>query len=155
MFRVDFEKAYDMVNYEFIYRVMGQMGLPALWWSQIIGCASSTIAYFWSTGLLHVNFGSKVLRRDSLSHFIFYSSYAASIVSIRPACSFRIYKGVQLPNGGPMLSHSLYADDALFMGKWSMINARNLFRMLKWFHMESRLKVNFYKTLLLDRYFGC
>lgn len=45
-----------------------------------------------------------------------------------------------------MISHLFYADDALFVGEWSRSNLKNLARILKYFHVSSGLKVNFYKS---------
>lgn len=51
-----------------------------------------------------------------------------------------------MPNGGPIVSHLLYADDALVMGDWSVSNVQNLGRILNCFFMSSGLKVNFQKS---------
>lgn len=48
-----------------------------------------------------------------------------------------------------MISHSLYADDVLFMGEWFVVNTKNLSRILKCFQMASGLKVNFHKSVLI------
>lgn len=29
-----------------------------------------------------------------------------------------LFKGVQIPNGGPILSHLFYVDDTIFIGEW-------------------------------------
>lgn len=45
-----------------------------------------------------------------------------------------------------MISHLFYADDAIFVGKWSLSNMKNLSRILKCFHAASGIKVNFSKS---------
>nr|GEY02593.1 RNA-directed DNA polymerase, eukaryota, reverse transcriptase zinc-binding domain protein [Tanacetum cinerariifolium] len=47
-----------------------------------------------------------------------------------------------------LISHLQYADDALILGEWSVINAKNLSRILTCFHLASGLKVNFNKINL-------
>ncbi|XP_021980086.1 uncharacterized protein LOC110876218 [Helianthus annuus] len=37
---------------------------------------------------------------------------------LRKACDVGSFSGIRLPNGGPILSHLLYADDAMVMGEW-------------------------------------
>ncbi|GKF71593.1 putative RNA-directed DNA polymerase, eukaryota, reverse transcriptase zinc-binding domain protein, partial [Tanacetum coccineum] len=44
--------------------------------------------------------------------------------------------------------HLQYADDALILGEWSLVNAKNLSRILTCFHIASGLKVNFNKSKL-------
>jgi hypothetical protein len=42
MFKVDFEKAYDSVSWEYSFYVMDLMGFCATWRSWIYGCLSSS-----------------------------------------------------------------------------------------------------------------
>ncbi|XP_023759766.1 uncharacterized protein LOC111908165 [Lactuca sativa] len=67
-------------------------------------------------------------------------------VAMRSACELGIFQGIQIPNGGPKISHLLHADDALFIGEWSRNNISNLARILHCFHVSSGLKVNFNKS---------
>ncbi|GKB29228.1 putative RNA-directed DNA polymerase [Tanacetum coccineum] len=46
------------------------------------------------------------------------------------------------------ISHLQFADDALFIGQWSLANAKNLSSILTCFHLASGLKVNFNKSKL-------
>lgn len=58
----------------------------------------------------------------------------------------RIFKGIQIPNGGLELTHLFYANDALFVGEWSRPNLKKLACILNCFHIVSGLKVNFNKS---------
>lgn len=49
-------------------------------------------------------------------------------VALKSVATEGFFHGVNLPNNGPVLSHVLYADDALLMGSWSTSNALNLVR---------------------------
>ncbi|XP_021986296.1 uncharacterized protein LOC110882627 [Helianthus annuus] len=53
-----------------------------------------------------------------------------------------LFQGVQLPNGGPIISHLCYADDVLFVGEWSDKNVNTLNRLLRWLNLVTGLKVN-------------
>ena len=44
------------------------------------------------------------------------------------------------------ISHLQFTDDALTIGQWTLLNAKNLFRMLSCFHFASGLTVNFNKS---------
>lgn len=45
-------------------------------------------------------------------------------------------------------SHLQFANDALILGEWSLENAKNLFRLLRYFHMASGVTINFTKSKL-------
>nr|KAJ0213554.1 hypothetical protein LSAT_V11C400224960 [Lactuca sativa] len=61
-----------------------------------------------------------------------------------------IIQGLTLPYNGLMLSHLFFADDAILMSKWKEVCIKNLARILKYFHIYSGLKVNFYKPCLFE-----
>ncbi|KAL4558591.1 hypothetical protein LXL04_036792 [Taraxacum kok-saghyz] len=67
-------------------------------------------------------------------------------VAMNSTSQHSLFQGVQIPNGGPILSHLFYADDALFVGDWANTNFSNLSRILRCFHAASGLKVNYHKT---------
>ncbi|GJV68532.1 RNA-directed DNA polymerase, eukaryota, reverse transcriptase zinc-binding domain protein [Tanacetum coccineum] len=46
------------------------------------------------------------------------------------------------------ISHLFYADDAMFIGKWSYSNVNSLMMMLQWFFLASGLKVNVHKSCI-------
>lgn len=79
----------------------------------------------------------------SLSPFLFLIVMEGLSVTLKTAFNKGIFKGVQLPNNGPTISHLLYADDTLFIGEWSERNIKNLVRILRCFHISSGLKMNF------------
>ncbi|GKA20908.1 hypothetical protein Tco_0700897 [Tanacetum coccineum] len=62
--------------------------------------------------------------------------------------SFEAGEGVSIIDGGSNLSLLQYADDALFFGKWSDLNAKNRIHIPKCFEDASRLKVNLAKSRL-------
>ncbi|GJX47690.1 RNA-directed DNA polymerase, eukaryota [Tanacetum coccineum] len=65
------------------------------------------------------------------------------------ACNKGFYKGIFLANCGSNISLLQYADDALFFGEWSRVNAMNLIRILKCFEFASGLKVNIMKSRIM------
>ncbi|XP_021980836.1 uncharacterized protein LOC110876986 [Helianthus annuus] len=108
LLKLDFEKAYDNVNWGFILSVMRQMGFPPLWCKWVFGILSSARAAVLVNGAPTFDFQcQKGMRQDK----------AVEVGAI---------SGVQLPNGGPTLSHLFYADDALIIGEWSKENVLNM-----------------------------
>ncbi|GJR47791.1 RNA-directed DNA polymerase, eukaryota, reverse transcriptase zinc-binding domain protein [Tanacetum coccineum] len=63
-------------------------------------------------------------------------------VAILEACNKGLFKGISLSREGPNLSLLQYADDALFFGEWSRLNANNLIHILKCFEESLGLKVS-------------
>ncbi|GJZ05944.1 NAC domain-containing protein [Tanacetum coccineum] len=85
---------------------------------------------------------------DPLSPFLFLLVVEALQISILEACDKGFFKGISLTNSGDNISLLRYADDALFFGEWSRLNAHNLILILKFFEEASGLKVNISKSRL-------
>ncbi|XP_035841276.1 uncharacterized protein LOC118488171 [Helianthus annuus] len=57
-----------------------------------------------------------------------------------------LFKGLQTPNNGPVISHLFYADDALVLGEWDRVDVKNVVRCLRIFYICSGLKINLQKS---------
>ncbi|GKB76826.1 RNA-directed DNA polymerase, eukaryota, reverse transcriptase zinc-binding domain protein [Tanacetum coccineum] len=69
----------------------------------------------------------KGLRKgDHLSSLLFLQVAEALQVAIMEACSKELFKGISLAWEGTNISLLQYADDVLFFGEWSRLNASNL-----------------------------
>lgn len=147
LFKVDFDKAFDSINWNYFYSVMRQMEFGEKWIFWIRGCLSSSRA-----SVLVNSFATKefpitkgVRQGDPLSPFLVIIAMEGLNVDMKSTCQNDIFHGVKISNGGPSISHLFYADDALFLGNWSSSNFSNLTRILKCYHASSGLKVNFQK----------
>lgn len=60
-----------------------------------------------------------------------------------------IFKGASFGHDNMRISHLIYADDVIFVGEWSWLNAHNLLCMLRCFFLISGLKINVNKSNLL------
>ncbi|GKA76634.1 RNA-directed DNA polymerase, eukaryota [Tanacetum coccineum] len=83
---------------------------------------------------------------DPLSPFLFILAIKALNVSILKATNRDLFHGVKVGKDKFHISHIHFADDALIMGEWSLMNALNLSRILTCFHLASGIKVNFSKS---------
>ncbi|GJX20869.1 putative RNA-directed DNA polymerase [Tanacetum coccineum] len=148
IFKVDFEKAFDSVNWNFLLDVMRQMGFGLKWRKWIASCLSSaSISVLVNGSPSNEFFMERGLRQgDLLSPFLFLIVAEALQVTILNACDIGFYKGVRLSNSGLNVSLLQFADDALLFGEWSRLNASNLINILKCFEMGSGLKVNLDKS---------
>ncbi|XP_023729370.1 uncharacterized protein LOC111877058 [Lactuca sativa] len=124
------------------------MGFGGKWRMWIRGCRNSAKASVLVNGNPTDEFStSKGVRQgDPYSPFLFIAAMEGLSVAIKASCINGVFKGVQMPHGGPMITHLWYADDALFIGEWSEQNIKNLARVLRCFHVSSGLKVNFNKS---------
>lgn len=148
MLKVDFEKAFDCISWNFLDCVLEQMNFGLTWRSWIRGCLSSATVSVLLNGSPTKQFRVErgVRQGDPLAPFLFIIASEGLHCALESAIEKNIFAGLRLPSGGPTVSHLQYADDALFFGEWSIPNARNLIRILRCFELASGLKVNLNKS---------
>ncbi|KAJ9566561.1 hypothetical protein OSB04_002527 [Centaurea solstitialis] len=151
VFKIDFEKAFDTVNWAFLDEVMMQMNFGHKWRSWIQSCLKSASVSVLINGSATPEFsmGKGVRQGDPLAPLLFIIAAEALNIMMHEACNKGVFHGINLPNSGPIVSHLQFADDVLFMGEWSMINVVNLLRLLRCFQMSSGLKVNTCKSNII------
>ncbi|KAJ0589979.1 putative RNA-directed DNA polymerase [Helianthus annuus] len=150
IFKIDFEKAYDSVNWKFLLSNLKAMNFPLLWRKWVGASLASSRASILVNGSPTMEFSmSRGLRQgDPISPFLFIIALEALDVIMKRAVKEGIFKGVVLPRNGPMISHLCYADDAIFLGERSKDNIKNLNRILRCFYLVSGLKINLGKCNL-------
>ncbi|GKD44083.1 putative RNA-directed DNA polymerase, eukaryota, reverse transcriptase zinc-binding domain protein [Tanacetum coccineum] len=148
LFKVDFEKAFNTVNWNFLLSIMRQMGFEIKWRNRIASCLSSASILVLINGSPSKEFKMKrdLRQDDPLLPFLFLLVAEALQVTIVDACNKGIFKGVFWRIVGLMFLFFQFFDDALFFGEWSRLNASNLIRILNCFEMSSGLKVNLDKS---------
>lgn len=121
LFKADFNKAFDSVNWEYLDSVMAQMNFGLKWRRWINGCLRSARASVLVNGSPTAEFPlTKGVRQgDPLSPFLFIIAMEGLNVMMKAANEKGIFDGVHIPNTNISLSHLFYADDALFIGDWS------------------------------------
>ncbi|KAJ0910951.1 putative RNA-directed DNA polymerase [Helianthus annuus] len=150
LLKIDFEKAYDNVNWGFLLSVMGQMGFPSKWCLWIKGILQSARSAVLVNGSPTFDFQChKGIRQgDPLSPFLFLFVMEAFSCIVSKACELGELKDLRAFDGGYAISHLLYADDALILGEWSRENIENTARLLRVFYICSGLKINLKKSSL-------
>ncbi|GJU47055.1 putative RNA-directed DNA polymerase [Tanacetum coccineum] len=124
LFKVDFEKAFDNVNWEFLFDIMAQMSFGSKWRKWISSCLSSASVLVLINGSPSKEFKMERGLRQG------------------------IFKGLSFGDDGSNTSLLQFADDALFFGEWSKSNVRHLIHILDCFHNVSGLKINLDKSRL-------
>ncbi|XP_071700669.1 uncharacterized protein [Rutidosis leptorrhynchoides] len=150
IFKVDFEKAFDCLKWDFLLEVMSCMGFGSKWCEWIRGCLKSASISILINGspTREFSIGRGVRQGDPLSPFLFIIAAEGLNILTKAAVDRGIFQGVKIGNDKVLISHLQYADDTIFFGEWSNVNARNLINILKCFELASGLKVNFHKSCL-------
>ncbi|MCH80340.1 cysteine-rich receptor-like protein kinase [Trifolium medium] len=154
MFKVDFEKAYDSVDWSYLEEVMSKMGFQSKWRKWIMECISSVSASVLVNGSPtdEFQFGRGLRQWDPLSPFLFLMAAEELNVMLKAAVDGGLYKGYLMGDTLDQqvhISHLQFADDTLLVGEKSWANIRVLKAILILFELISGLKVNFHKSLLI------
>lgn len=106
LFKFDFEKAFDTINWGFLDSVMDQMGFGHKWRMWIYGCLSSARASVLVNGAPTEEFSITrgVRQGDPLSPFLFIIAMEGLHVAIQDASEKSLILGIKLPQGGPSVS---------------------------------------------------
>ncbi|KAJ9562069.1 hypothetical protein OSB04_007229 [Centaurea solstitialis] len=149
--KVDFQKAFDTLNWNYLDMVMGQMNFGSTWRAWIRSCLDSSRVSVLVNGSPSHEFSMfrGIRQGDPLAPFLFLIAAEGLNVALLEAIDGNVFQGINLPHGGPIISHLQYADDAIFIGNWSEDNALNLLSLLRCFYMSSGLMVNLSKTVLM------
>ncbi|GJX41799.1 putative RNA-directed DNA polymerase, eukaryota, reverse transcriptase zinc-binding domain protein [Tanacetum coccineum] len=118
IFKVDFEKALDSINWNFIDDIMSQMGFGVKWRDWIFSCLRSGFSSILINGSPSKEFKlSKGLRQgDPLSTFKFIIAMEALHIAMMEAREKGVFKGVEVGKNKVVISYLQYADDALLVG---------------------------------------
>ncbi|XP_071719407.1 uncharacterized protein [Rutidosis leptorrhynchoides] len=134
IFKVDFEKAFDSINWEFLMEVMKCMGFGVKWRRWIMACIKSASISILVNGSPTKEFSLErgIRQGDPLSPFLF----------LLASEGLNIMTKVTTARG------RVSTDDTIFLGEWSSENVINFQNLLKCFELTSGLKVNFHKSFL-------
>lgn len=151
LLKIDFPKAFDCLNWEFLDSTLMQMNFSAKWRRWIRGCLSSAAISISVNGSPTQEFSmQRGLRQgDPLSPFLFIIATEALHVMMMEANQKGIFKGACIGQDSIEITHLQFADDVLFFGEWSVWNVTNLLKCLKWFEAASGLVINLTKSRLL------
>ncbi|MFS7889004.1 putative RNA-directed DNA polymerase [Helianthus anomalus] len=150
LLKIDFEKAYDNVNWAFLLSILSQMGFPSMWRTWIKGILESAQASVLVNGSPTFQFNSeKGLRQgDPISPFLFLIVMECLSWMLERAKSIGELKGINFLVDDMDINHLFFADDALIMGEWSRDNLQSTARILRVFYLCSGLRINLHKSNL-------
>ena len=152
LFKVDFKKAYDSVDWRYLDDVMCKMAFPILWRKWIKECVTTTTASVLVNGSPTDEFSLQrgLRQEDPLSPFLFLLAAKGLIVMMKSVVSNNIFTGFGVGvTNSVKISHLQFADDTLLIGEKSWANVRALRAVLSLFASMSGLKVNYHKSSLV------
>jgi hypothetical protein len=151
IFKVDFEKAYDLVDWGFLEYMMGRVGMRAKWvaWMKacVFGGSMSVLVNGSPTEEISIQRGLK--QGDPLAPFLFLLVAEGFSGLMRNAVELNLFEGFKIGGNGLVVSHLQYADDTLCIDKATVENLWTMKALLRGFEMASGLKINFSKSSLI------
>ena len=150
-FKIDFEKAYDNVSWDFLDFVLQEKNFGDRWRRWIRGCLSSVSYSVLINGRPRGKFkGFKGIRQgDPLSPFLFILVADGLSRLIDRATEAGLVKGCRVGRENLMVAHLQFADDTLFFVESKGSSFNNLLILLATFCLVSGLKINMEKSTLL------
>ena len=154
IYKLDIEKAYNSISWEFLYQAMGRMGFGSRWMSWIKWCISTASFSVLINGSPAGFFpSSRGLRHgDPLSPYLFVIGMEALSCLINRVVEGNYLSGSRIADGRGeelVISHLLYADDTLLFCEAEKDQLKFLSWTLMWFEAVSGLKINLNKSEII------
>lgn len=120
--KIDLEKAYDRLSWDFIKDTLLDIGLPDKIISLIWHCISSpTMQVLWNGEALEEFTPSRGIRQgDPISPYLFVLCIERLFQAIETKVNEGRWIPIQVSRGGPKISHLAFADDLIFFTEASI-----------------------------------
>ncbi|GJR51854.1 RNA-directed DNA polymerase, eukaryota [Tanacetum coccineum] len=150
IFKVDFEKAYDSVRWDFLDEVLSKFGFGEKWRKWIQCCLHSSRGSIIINGspTEEFNFGKGLKQGDPLSPFLFILIMESLHLSFQRVVDEGYFHGIKL-HDSVNISHLFYADDVVFVGYWSNRNISTRTHVLECFYLAFGIKINMSKSKIM------
>lgn len=146
--KIDLEKVYDRLKWDFVKDTLLDIGMPQNIINIIWYCISSpSMKILWNGESTDIFFPSRGVRQgDPISPYIFVLciEWLSQLISL--AAESNTWKPIRLNRNGPPLSHLCFADDLILFGEASLDQAQVISDYLNLFYASSGQKVNKAKT---------
>ncbi|GLT47499.1 hypothetical protein SLA2020_211940 [Shorea laevis] len=148
VFKADFEKAYDHVDWSFLDWMMESFGFGTKWRGWIMECLSTARISVLVNGSPTREFevGKGLRQGDPLSPFLFLMIGEGLKSLVQRAVTEGMLHGIEIGKQGMSVSLLQFADDTIIMGRADAENIHMVKDVLKWFELMSGLRINFNKS---------
>ncbi|KAE8655648.1 hypothetical protein F3Y22_tig00117021pilonHSYRG00103 [Hibiscus syriacus] len=150
VFKVDFKRAYDSIDWLILLKILGKMGFGEKWRSWMFQCMStasvSVLLNGTPTEKIHTKRG---LRQGcSLSPLLFNLGGELLHLMLTKAVDLGLFSGFELGAQDRLfkLSHLQFADDLIIFSKASIRDLKNVRRVLLIYELLVGLKINLVKS---------
>lgn len=150
LLKLDLEKAYDRIRWDFLEDTLQAAKLPEIWIQWIMQCViNPEMSLLWNGERTEAFMPQRGLRQgDPLSPYLFVLCMERLCHQIELAVAEKEWKPIKLSRGGPSLSHVCFADDLILFAEASVSQIRVIRRVLEKFCGASGQKVSLEKSLI-------
>ncbi|KAG7599606.1 Endonuclease/exonuclease/phosphatase superfamily [Arabidopsis suecica] len=148
LLKLDLEKAYDRIRWDFLEDTLTVSGLPEKYVGWIMQCVKGpSMNVLWNGEKTETFKPSRGLRQgDPLSPYLFVLCLERLCHLIELAVDSKEWKAISLSCGGPKLSHICFADDLILFAEASVTQIRVIRKVLEKFCKASGQKVSLEKS---------
>ena len=152
MLKLDFQKAYDSVNWSFLKMVMIKLGFGRKWIGWIMNCVTSASMSILLNGMPLKPFKmEKGLRQgDPLTPYLFILVSEMLVYFVKKANDVNLIDDVPIGKDKIRLQHLQFADDTLIFIPKNSVCITNYFRILDVFAVMSGLHLNYSKSCFIS-----
>lgn len=151
LFKIDFEKAYDSVDWHFLRNTLNDFGFPPSIVKLVMNCTTSTsLSLKWNGEKLESFKPNKGLRQgDPMSPYLFVPCMEKLPLLIQEKVNDRKWMPIRIDNSRPSISHLFFADDCLLFTQAKSSQVTMVKEVLEAFCVASGLKINVQKSRFL------
>ncbi|CAL1407561.1 unnamed protein product [Linum trigynum] len=148
--KIDLEKAYDRLRWDFLRDTLKEVGLPSTWISGIMHCVEQNrMRILWNGQLSQPIAPTRGVRQgDPLSPYLFVLCMERLSHLIDELVANGHWKAIRLSSNDPPLTHLFFADDLLLFAEAETRQVRVIKRCLDDFCASSGQIVNYQKSIL-------
>lgn len=150
LLKLDLEKAYDRIRWDFLEDTLQAAKLPEMWIQWIMQCVTNPeMSLLWNGERTETFIPQRGLRQgDPLSSYLFVLCMERLCHQIELSVAKKEWKPIKLSRGGPSLSHVCFADDLILFAEVSISQIRVIRKVLERFCGASGQKVSLEKSLI-------
>ena len=152
MIKLDFQKAYDSVNWAFLELAMVKLGFGRKWIGWIMNCVTSASMSILLNGtpLKPFKMGKGLRQGDPLSPYLFILVSEMLVHFLKKAKDMNLIEDVPIGKNKVRLQHLQFADDTLIFAPKNPVCIKNYFRILDVFAVMSGLHLNYSKSSFIS-----